>query len=286
MQNKIFMRTINIHLIKDFLDKTLQEDINHGDITSNFVIPNNINVNFNITSRENIIISGVPILEYFIKTYSNIKYKIHTSDGQEIKSESVILSGSGNAKEILLLERIMLNYIQHLSSIATYTQKFVSQISENSKAKIYDTRKTTPGLRMLEKYAVTCGGGYNHRMSLSDSIMIKDNHIAACDGSIKKAISLAKHNKSHYMTIEVECDTLQQVQDAISEGVDIIMLDNMSIHDITKAIKIINGKAQIEVSGGVTLDKINAISQTGVDIISTGKITQSAPIVDIGLDII
>lgn len=280
------MHTINIPSIKEFLDKTLQEDINHGDITSNLIVANDIHLHFNIQSREDIIVSGVPILEYFLKSYSNIKYQIHISDGQEAKDKAVIISGSGDAKEILLLERVMLNYIQHLSSIATYTKKFVSQIPVNNKAKMYDTRKTTPGLRMLEKYAVKCGGGYNHRMSLSDTIMIKDNHIAACGGSVAKAISLAKNNKSHYMTIEIECDTLKQVSEAISEGVDIIMLDNMSIKDIETAVKMINGKATIEVSGGVTLDKIKAIAQTGVDIISTGKITQSAPIIDIGLDVL
>ena len=279
------MHTINIHLIKDFLDNSFKEDINYGDITSCYVTKDDDHVSFDITCRENMIISGTPILEYLMKTYSNIEYEIYVHDSEKAIRGDVVLSGAGDAKEILQLERVMLNYLQHLSSIATYTKKFVSSIHPNSKSKIYDTRKTTPGLRMLEKYAVTCGGGYNHRMSLHSSIMIKDNHIAVC-GSIQKAISLAKKYKSHYMTIEIECDTLQQVKEAIDEGVDIIMLDNMSIEKITQAVKIINDQAMIEVSGGVTLDQINELSQIkGISAISIGKITQSAPVVDISLEV-
>lgn len=278
------MHTINIHLIKDFLDSSLKEDINDGDITSCYVTGDYRNVNFDIMCREDMIISGTPILEYFMTTYSNIKYQLHVHDTEKANKGDVVLSGTGTAKEILQLERVMLNYLQHLSSIATYTNKFVSCIHTNSKSKIYDTRKTTPNLRILEKYAVVCGGGYNHRMSLSSSIMIKDNHIAIC-GSIQKAIFAAKKRKPHYMTIEIECDTLQQVKEAIDEGVDIIMLDNMSIDMITQAVEIINSRAMIEVSGGVTLDKIHELSKIkGIDVISVGKITQSAPIVDISLD--
>ncbi len=275
---------LNIRLIKNILDKSLQEDFGiNGDITSSSVIDDNQSVNFKINAREDIIISGTDIAKYYLDEYSQINYRILKTDSQEVNKGDVIIEGSGSAKEILLLERIILNYMQHLSGIATLTNKFASQI-KGTKAKIADTRKTTPGLRSLQKYAVRCGGGVNHRLCLDSGIMIKDNHIAIC-GSIKKALKLAKANNPHYAKIEIECDTLQQVDEALSAGADIIMLDNMSIEEMQEAVVLIKNRAIIEASGNISLENVKQIAQTGVDIISVGKITHSAPSVDIGLDI-
>jgi nicotinate-nucleotide pyrophosphorylase (carboxylating) len=275
---------LQLNILKKSLDKALREDYGiKGDITSDAIIDDNIEINFKIQPREEIVVCGLQIAQYYFDAYSSVKYKLHCKDSDKLKSGATLISGSGDAKEILLLERVILNYLQHLSGIATFTNKFVRQI-EGAKAKIFDTRKTTPLHRQLQKYAVLCGGGYNHRLCLDSSILIKDNHIAIC-GGISKAIEKAKANNPHYSKIEIECDTLEQVAEAIKAEVDIIMLDNMSIAQIKKALTIINNKAIIEVSGNVSLATVKEIADTGVDMISIGKITHSAPAVDIGLDI-
>jgi nicotinate-nucleotide pyrophosphorylase (carboxylating) len=270
--------------IIDYLDNSLKEDLGiAGDITSEAVVPKDYKVSFQINSRETAIICGLPVVEYFFKKYSAIKYKLMAEDGQEISQKQAIIEGEGNAREILLLERIVLNYLQHLSGIATITNQYVKEV-EGTNAKVCDTRKTTPGLRSLQKYAVKCGGGKNHRLALDSSILIKDNHIAIC-GSISKAINLAKKHSPHYAKIEIECDNLDQVAEAVQNSADVIMLDNMDISTIKKAIEIIDNKATIEVSGGVTLENIKKIAQTGVDYISVGRLTHSVKAIDIGLDI-
>jgi len=223
-------------------------------------------------------------VQYYFDEYSSIEYKIHINDSQCAHPGDVIISGTGLAREVLMLERVCLNYLQHLSGISTLTEAFVKK-THNTKAKIFDTRKTTPLHRQLQKYAVTCGGGHNHRLCLDSSILIKDNHIAIC-GGIQIALQKAKQNQPHYTKIEIECDTLEQVRIAASEGADIIMLDNMSLEQIREAIEIIQDRTIIEASGNVSLETVEALAQTGVDMISVGKITHSAPAVDIGLDII
>lgn len=269
--------------LKSVLDQSFKEDFGlNGDITSNSVIDSNKEVSFHISSRENIILCGVNIAEYFFRQYSNIKYKVHIKDSGSVKAGGVIISGHGSAREILLLERIILNYLQMLSGISTLTNKYVLEV-KGTKAKICDTRKTTPGLRAMQKYAVRCGGGYNHRSSLDGSILIKDNHISIC-GSVTEALQKAKLASPHYAKIEIECDLIDQVQEALKEGVDIIMLDNMTTHQIKEAVKIIGNAATIEVSGGVNLETVGAIARAGVDIISVGRLTHSSPAVDIGLD--
>ncbi|MDP4709216.1 MAG: carboxylating nicotinate-nucleotide diphosphorylase [Rickettsiaceae bacterium] len=277
--------TLQINVLKDSLDISFKEDYGiKGDITSDSVIDKESQVSFEINTREEIIICGLQIAQYYFDTYSSIKYKLHCKDSDLIQAGSVILSGSGSARELLLLERVVLNYLQHISGISTVTHAFVQKI-KGTKAKIFDTRKTTPLYRSLQKYAVLCGGGHNHRLCLDSSILIKDNHIAIC-GGITKALEKAKANNPHYAKIEIECDTLEQVAEAASFGVDIIMLDNMSIKQIIEAISIIDNRAIIEVSGNVSLETVADIAKTGVDMISIGKITHSAPSVDIGLDIV
>lgn len=275
---------LQINSLKDFLDKSFQEDYGvKGDVTSDAVIDPLSEASFSINAREEMILSGLPIAQYYLDQYSSIEYSVHKKDADLIKPQETIISGHGYAKEILLLERIILNYLQHLSGVATLTHKFVKK-TIGTKAKVFDTRKTTPLYRKLQKYSVTCGGGYNHRLCLDSSILIKDNHIAIC-GGITKALQSAKLNNPHYAKIEIECDTLDQVSESINQGADIIMLDNMSIEQILQAIKIIDKRAIIEASGNVSLETIEAIAKTGVDMISVGKITHSAPSIDIGLDI-
>lgn len=227
--------------------------------------------------------AGSDIAEYYFKNYSTIEYKKIHEDGSVLLPGDSIITGTGLAKEVLLLERIVLNFMQHLSGIATLTGQYVAKV-QDSNAKICDTRKTVPGLRTLQKYAVRCGGGHNHRLAMDSAIMIKDNHIAIC-GSITKAVELAKKANPHYALIEVECDTIKQAQEALHCGADIIMLDNMQIDEMTKAVGLIGKQAIIEASGGVSLQTVEAIAGTGVDYISVGRLTSSAPAADIGLDI-
>lgn len=276
---------LQINVLKKSLERSFKEDYGiKGDITSDSVIDENAQVSFEINAREEMVICGLQIAQYYFNEYSSVQYKLHHKDSDLVPAKSVILSGSGSAKEVLLLERVILNYLQHLSGISTATYAFVQKIRD-TKAKIFDTRKTTPLYRYLQKYAVTCGGGYNHRLCLDSSILIKDNHIAIC-GGITKALQKAKANNPHYAKIEIECDTLEQVAEAAEIGVDIIMLDNMIPSQILEAINIIDNRAIIEASGNVSLDTVIDIAKTGVDMISIGKITHSAPAVDIGLDII
>lgn len=275
---------LKCNIIRNLLDESFKEDFGiKGDITSDSVIDKQAQIEFSINSRQKAVLCGIQIAKYYLDNYSTSKYTIHKFDSDSIKPGDVLVSGQGNAREILLIERIILNYLQHLTGISTLTNEFVQKV-KSTKAKILDTRKTTPMLRVLQKYAVACGGGYNHRLALDSSIMIKDNHISIC-GSVTKAIQSAKKHNPHYAKIEIECDTIDQVKEAIMEGVDIILLDNMTIDQINKSLKIIDKRAKVEASGNVSLGTVVQIAKTGVDYISIGKITHSAPSADIGLDI-
>ncbi len=277
--------------ITKIVENALREDCAFDDVTSDLTIPANSQIAFEIRSREEIIFCGEEIIsEVFAALKKSPKFKnakldlkILIQDGVAASPKKAIARGQGDAKLIFAAERVILNLIQHLSGVATLTQKFV-QVLANKKIKILDTRKTLPSLRALEKYAVVAGGGKNHRFNLSDMILIKDNHIAAA-GSVTKAIEAAKKNKQK-LKIEVECDTSVQVAEAVKSSPDIIMLDNMTISEINKSIKIINKKAQIEISGGVNLKNIKKYSALKIDFISIGSLTHSARAVDIGLDII
>lgn len=275
---------LKCNIIRNLLDDSFKEDFGiKGDITSDSVIDKQAQIEFSINSRQKAVLCGIQIAKYYLDNYSTSKYTIHKFDSDSIKPGDALVSGQGNAREILLIERIILNYLQHLTGISTLTNEFVQKI-KSTKAKILDTRKTTPMLRVLQKYAVACGGGYNHRLALDSSIMIKDNHISIC-GSVTKAIQSAKKHNPHYAKIEIECDTIDQVKEAIIEGVDIILLDNMTIDQINKSLEIIDKRAKVEASGNVSLGTVEQIAKTGVDYISIGKITHSAPSADIGLDI-
>lgn len=271
-------------MIEDHIKSALKEDIGFGDITTDFLASETDFLSGSLNTREDGILCGCEIFEKVFKILSdNVEIKFHFKDGDKIKKGDKIADIKGPAKAILTGERTALNYIQRLSGIATETNKYVKALQSYS-AKIADTRKTTPNFRIFEKYAVKTGGGALHRFNLSDCAMIKDNHIRLA-GSITKAVKKLRGNLSHAHKIEVECDTLEQVKEALACGVDIIMLDNMGVNDMAKAVEFINKRAVVEASGGVNFDNLVKIAQTGVDIISSGAIVAKAGTLDLGLDI-
>ena len=273
----------NIEMIKDNLNLFLKEDIGHYDLTSTILIDENTYGNFSLNAREDLILSGIDAaLHIFRKCEPNCDIEILAQDSNSLAIGDVIATIAGPARNILMGERTALNLLQHMSGIATQTAKYVAKIS-NTNAKLLDTRKTTPGLRILEKHAVTCGGGQNHRLGLDNGVMIKDNHIALC-GGLKEAVKKVKENIPVLVKVEVECDRLDQVKEALEAGADMLLLDNMDLSTLVEAVKIVNHKIPLEASGGVSLETIGDIALTGVDFISVGRITQSSPSVDIGLD--
>jgi len=265
------------------IDLWLTEDIGCCDLTAQLMIDEDAMGTFHMNAREPMIIAGIDVAARILTRYDpRLQVTCLVKDGDKAEKGKRILTVSGPARSILTAERPALNILQLLCGIATETARY-KQALEGTHTRLIDTRKTTPGLRMLEKHAVTCGGGLNHRLGLDNGVMLKDNHIAIA-GSIVKAVERARKNLPVLTKIEVECDRLDQVTEALEAGVDVIMLDNMSIQDMTIAVKMIDGRAKVEASGGIRIDTIREIALTGVDYISTSKITQAAPIVDIGLD--
>jgi nicotinate-nucleotide pyrophosphorylase (carboxylating) len=265
------------------IDNWLAEDVGFFDLTAQLMIDPKSTATFYMNAREPMTIAGIDVAAAVFTRYEpNCKVETRVADGQVVDKGAVLLVVSGPAQALLTAERTALNIVQRLSGIATETAKYVSAIS-HTKARLLDTRKTTPGLRMLEKHAATCGGGLNCRLSLGDGVMLKDNHIAVC-GNIAKAVRFAQTKVPTLTKIEVECDRLDQVREALEAGADVIMLDNMSIPDMKAAVELVGGRAKLEASGGIRLDTIAAIAETGVDYISTSRHLQSAPAVDIGLD--
>ena len=258
----------------ELLHFALSEDVGSGDVTTNSIIPEDAVGSFAITAREDIILCGAAVIKAAFPQ-SDLVYK----DGDNIAKGTVIVKITGNVRDILIKERSVLNIIQHLSGISTETAKYVAEV-KGTGAKILDTRKTLPMLRGVQKYAVTCGGGTNHRMGLYDAVLIKDNHIRAA-GGINAAVNKARGSN---LNIEVECDSLEQVQQAVEAGADTILADNMSIQQLKEAVAIAKGKAKVEASGNVNLQTIKEIAKAGVDYISVGRLTHSVRAVDIGLD--
>ena len=274
---------LNKFFIEEHVKKALQEDIGFGDITTDYLTSEEDLMSCILNTRVDGIFCGREVFETVFKVLSpNIEIKFYFNDGNEIKKGDKIADISGPAKYILMGERTALNYVQRMSGIATETNKYQKAIGEY-KAKIVDTRKTTPCFRAFEKYSVKVGGGALHRFNLSDCAMIKDNHIKF-SGSLTKAVNRLKENISHAHKIEVECDTLEQVKEALSCGVDIIMLDNMTLTKMKECVNLIDGKAIVEASGNVNLDTVRDIASTGVDIISSSAIVAKAPTLDLGLD--
>ena len=267
-----------------FIEAALQEDIRSGDITTNSLIPADAQATALMRFRESGIVCGIDAAKSTFQLLdSTIDLKVLLEDGNSVKADDVALEIHGDARAILTGERVALNIVQHLSGIASATAQYVKE-TQGTRARIVDTRKTTPGLRLLEKYAVRCGGGHNHRYALDDMILIKDNHIALC-GGIKNAVSRARENVGHSVKIEVECDRLDQVQEALHAGAELILLDNMSPEIMRQAVELANGKAQCEASGNINLQTVRAAAESGVDVISIGALTHSVRALDVGLDI-
>jgi len=266
------------------VDVALAEDIGQGDLTTRATVPGDAQLKASMVARENMVVAGMPIVEEIVKRLvPNATIKILAPDGTAVSTGDVLVELKGPAEGLLTAERTALNSVQFLSGIATLTNAYVTKIS-GTKATLLDTRKTVPGLRNLSKYAVRCGGGTNHRIRLDDGILIKDNHIAVA-GDIATAVLAAKSHDFGGIKIQAECDTLGQVQQALDAGADALLLDNMPPPVLRQAVAFIQGRIPLEASGGVNLNTIRAIAETGVDFISVGAITQRAPAVDIGLDI-
>ena len=260
----------------------LKEDISNEDVSTNAVIKEYKKGTVQLICKQNGVICG---LEVFARTFKILdpatEIKFYAKDGDKVDKSRHIADLTGDIRVLLQGERTALNYLQRMSGIATYTAQ-VAELLNGSKTKLLDTRKTTPNMRLFEKYAVRCGGGNNHRYNLSDGVMLKDNHIGAA-GGITAAVKAAKEYSSFVRKIEVEVETLEQCREALQAGADIIMLDNMSVEDMKKAVEMIDGKALTECSGNVTKENITAIISTGVDFVSSGALTHSAPILDLSL---
>ena len=260
----------------------LREDVSNEDITTNSIISEKREGKVQLICKEDGILAGIEVFKRVFQLLDeNIKFSIQKKDGEKIKNKELIGEIYGDVRAILTGERTALNYLQHMSGIATYTNNMV-ELLKGSKIKLLDTRKTTPNMRIFDKYSVKIGGGYNHRYNLSDGILIKDNHIDAA-GSITKAIKLAKEYAPFVRKIEVEVENLDMVAEALEAGVDIIMLDNMSPELMRTAVKLIAGRAETECSGNISKESIEKIKDTGVDYISSGALTHSAPILDFSL---
>ena len=270
-------------LIEEQIGHILREDIGFGDLTSTIMIDEHTAGVFDVNAREEIVVAGMAVAAAIFKRCEpGCTFEPKVNDGDHITDGTKMARVSGKARGLLTAERSALNMLQHLSGIATLTSKYVKEI-EGTGATLIDTRKTTPGLRALEKHAVTCGGGRNHRLALDGGVLVKDNHIAVC-GGLTAAIQRAKSQVPTLTKVQVECDNLDQVREAVEAGADSLLLDNMSPDMMREAAKIVDGRITLEASGGITLETVRAKAESGVDLISTGKITQSAPSVDIGLD--
>lgn len=272
---------MNWFAVDDFLINSLKEDMPYYDLTTDSIVNDDSLCSIELICKEDGIIAGLPVFKRVFELLGNVDISFNFKDGDIIKKGDIIANLKGNTKNILSGERLALNIIQRMSGIATLTNNLVKEIS-HTKAKLLDTRKTTPGLRMFEKYAVKIGGGVNHRYSLSDGILIKDNHIKAA-GNITNAVTLVRNNIGNLKKIEVETESIEEVKEALLTNADIIMLDNMSIETMNDAIKLIDGAALTEASGNIDLSTIKSVAETGVDFISSGATTHSYKSLDISL---
>lgn len=260
----------------------LREDITSEDVSTNAVMPEKVKGQVQLICKQDGVICGLQVFERtFTLLDATTQFKFYFKDGDAVKKGDLVAEIIGDIRVLLSGERVALNYLQRMSGVATYTNR-VANLLRGSKCKLLDTRKTTPNMRIFEKYAVKVGGGNNHRYNLSDGVMLKDNHIGAA-GSIKRAVEMAREYAPFVRKIEVEVENLDMCKQALDAGADIIMLDNMSIEDMKTAVKMIDGRAQTECSGNVTAENIAKIIDTGVDFISSGALTHSAPILDLSL---
>lgn len=272
-------------IIDSIIKNALKEDLGWGDVTTDFTIPDKTVIGGNFIAKEEGIICGIEVCRRVFEIMDeSIVFNVFLKDGQRVYKGDIIAEISGNASSILKGERTALNFLQRMSGIATMTSKYVSEIS-GLKTRIADTRKTAPGLRILDKYSVRIGGGFNHRFNLSDMVLIKDNHIKAA-GGITPAVAAAKDKGSHALKIEVEVESIKELIESIEAGADIVMLDNMTLDMMKEAVSIAGGKVLLEASGNITIGgekSVRAVAETGVDIISAGALTNSVNAMDISL---
>lgn len=269
-------------MIDRLIEQALLEDIHTGDITTLAVVPGHRPASARLVAKETLVVAGIDTASRVFYTLDPaISFKACVKDGDKAMPGTILATVHGEASQLLMGERVALNLLQRMCGIATLTTSFVEAVA-GTKARIVDTRKTTPGLRQLEKYAVRVGGGINHRTGLYDGVLIKENHIAAA-GSITEAINRARAYIPHTLKIEIETETLAQVDEALAAGADIIMLDNMTLEEMRSAVVTIGDRAQVEASGGVNLERVRAIAETGVDIISVGALTHSPRAMDISM---
>ena len=273
--------------LRRLVEHALEEDLGRGDVTSDSLVPSDVGARGVVRSRSEGVIAGLEVAALVFEAADpRVKFTALTADGRSVGRGQDIAVVSGEARRLLRAERVALNFLQRLSGVATLTARYVEAI-RGSRARIIDTRKTTPGLRALEKYAVRAGGGFNHRRDLSDAMLIKDNHLAVLEArglSLVAAVKKARESLPHTLKVEIEVDRLDQIPEALEAGADIILLDNMSTEDLESAVMSIAGRAITEASGGVSLTTVREIAATGVDVISVGALTHSAPVLDIGLD--
>ncbi len=270
--------------IDRLIDLAIAEDIGSGDITTDSLVPADLEGRAVILAKEPLVLAGLETArQVFLRFDEQIVFKTNGEDGDQIESGATFVKLEGRLAALLKAERIALNFLQRLCGIATHVRVYMDEMGE-SPVRLVDTRKTTPGWRVLEKYAVRVGGAANHRMGLYDGVLIKDNHIAAC-GGVKPAIARARKDISHLVKIEVEVSTLEEAGQAVAAGADVIMLDNMNVQMIRQAVDVIGRSALVEVSGNVTMDRLKALAETGVDLISIGALTHAARSVDISMRI-
>ena len=270
--------------VKQLIETALAEDIGSGDITTDNLVPRDKTGTAEIIAKQPLVLAGLDVaVQVFTTLDPDLEINTRCADGDQLKANAGILSLSGKLQSLLYGERTALNFLQRLSGIATHVRPYVEAVQTHP-VRLVDTRKTTPGWRVLEKYAVRIGGAANHRMGLYDGVLIKDNHIAAC-GSISTAVTRVRAQTSHLVKIEVEVSTLEEVAEALQAGADVIMLDNMDLDQIRAAVEKINRQAMVEISGNVSLEKLPALAATGVDIISVGALTHQARSVDISMRI-
>lgn len=276
--------TLNKFYVDDVIKSAIKEDINYIDVTTDYLIDENATTTARFVAKSDGVLCGLEVaLRVFTLLDDSITFEILKKDGDELKKGDIICRMSGNTRALLKGERTALNLIQHMSGIATATNKCVKLV-EGTNASVVDTRKTLPGLRALQKYAVVCGGGKNHRYNLSDAAMLKDNHIDAY-GSITAAVNALRQKAGHMLKIEVETRSLDDLREALAVGADVIMLDNMDCPTMAEAVKINAGRAKLEASGNITLNNIAEVAKTGVDIISLGALTHSVQAFDISMRI-
>jgi len=275
---------LNIETIKSVIEYALNEDIGNGDITTNSLIPVDLQTKATMVAKSTGVIAGLAVAEFVFRTFSSdITWKTFVNDGDKVSIGDLIVEISGSYRALLTGERVALNFLQRMSGIATMTANYV-EILKDYKTQILDTRKTVPGLRLLDKYAVKMGGGTNHRIGLYDMVLIKDNHIKIA-GGITNAVAQIKKNLPGGIKVEVETTTIKEVLEALAAGVDIIMLDNMTNSTMAKSVKIIGGQAKVEASGNMTMERLKEVAATGVDFISIGALTHSVAAFDISMNI-